>query len=160
VTPSRSKPEGSDKLLAFAVADCLYALPIEVVLEVAEADRATCVPGVQGEIAGVMNWNGDPLTLVASDLILGAETQRDDERPAVRGVLRDQILVLADRGDESPRIGLPVDRVQGLISGRTASARSTTLIVERREVGGRIVAVLDPHLLVLRAGEIIERAVA
>ena len=58
------------------------------------------------------------------------------------------------------RIGMPVDRVQGLITGRTPTARTSTLIVERREVGGRIVAILDPRVLVERAGEIIERAVA
>ncbi len=152
-------PIGSDKLLAFEVSNCLYALPIEVVLEVAEADRVTCVPGVRSDVAGVMNWNGDPLPLVASDLILCG-----GERPLTTissgNVLRDQILVLSDRGEESPRIGMPVDRVQGLITGRTSATRASTLIVERREVGGRIVAILDPRLLVERAGEIIERAVA
>jgi chemotaxis signal transduction protein len=159
VRAAPSKPEGSDKLLAFEVANALYALPIEVVLEVAEADRATCVPGVRRDVAGVMNWNGDPLTLVASDLILSGGERSEGPAEGAH-VLRDQILVLADRGDETPRIGMPVDRVQGLITGRTSNARATTLIVERREVGGRIVAVLDPRLLVERAGEIIERAVA
>lgn len=154
-----SKSEGSEKLLAFEIANALYALPIEVVLEVAEADRATCVPGLRSDVAGVMNWNGDPLTLVASDLILSGGG-RPEGPPAHPNVLRDQILVLADRGDETPRIGMPVDRVQGLITGRRSNGRATTLIVERREVGGRIVAVLDPRLLVERAGEIIERAVA
>jgi chemotaxis signal transduction protein len=159
VKRTRTTPVGSDKLLAFEVSNCLYALPIEIVLEVAEADRATCVPGIRSDVAGVMNWNGDPLPLVASDLVLCGGDPPAREGP-VGSVLRDQILVLSDRGDETPRIGLPVDRVQGLITGRTAAARTSTLIVERCEVGGRIVAILDPRLLVERAGEIIERAVA
>lgn len=156
---AQTTPAGSDKLLAFEVSNCLYALPIEIVLEVAEADRATCVPGIRSDVAGVMNWNGDPLPLVASDLVLcgGDPSGREG---AAGSVLRDQILVLSDPGDETPRIGLPVDRVQGLITGRAAATRASTLIVERREVGGRIVAILDPRQLVERAGEIIERAVA
>ena len=40
------------------------------------------------------------------------------------------------------------------------SNRSQHVVVERRPVDGRVVSVLDPHRLVARAEEIIERAVA
>lgn len=149
-----------ERLLAFEVTQGVYALPIESVLEVAEADRATCVPGVRSDIAGVMNWHGDPLPLVATELLLAAgdvdlagDASDDD-----RGVLRDQVLVLSDRGDESARLGMPVDRVVGLIEGGASPGRPTRVVAERRPVDGRVVAVLCPRLLVARAGEIIERA--
>lgn len=154
---------GTGRLLAFEVARCLYALPIESVLEVAEAERATCVPGLRTDMAGVMNWHGDPLPLVASDRLLardGAAAPVTDEEPPSCGVLREQVLVLSDRSDEAARLGIPVDRVVGLIEGRAPLGRATDLVVERRPVDGRVVAVLDPRLLVARAGDIIERAVA
>jgi chemotaxis signal transduction protein len=153
---------GTDRLLAFEVERSLYALPIASVLEVAEADRATCVPGLPTDVAGVMNWHGDPLPLVASALLLapgGAETDAAVP-PSGSGVLRQQVLVLSDRGDESARLGMPVDRVVGLVEGGAPLGRATEVVVERRPVDGRVVAVLDPRLLVARAGEIIERAVA
>jgi chemotaxis signal transduction protein len=155
---------GAGRLLAFEVARCLYALPIESVLEVAETERATCVPGLRPDMAGVMNWHGDPLPIVASDRLLdrheAAAPAADDEESPSRGVLREQVLVLSDRGDEAARLGIPVDRVVGLIEGRAALGRATELVLERRSVDGRVVAVLDPRLLVARAGDIIERAVA
>lgn len=154
------RPVDAEKLLSFEVAESLYALPIESVLEVAEADRATCVPGLSTDVAGVMNWHGDPLPLVASALLLSCE----DEAPpapsdAVRAdVLREQVLVVSDRGDESARLGMPVDRVVGLVEGSAPTGRSTSVILERRPVDGRVVAVLCPQRLVARAGDIIERA--
>ncbi|HEM45737.1 MAG TPA: chemotaxis protein CheW [Alphaproteobacteria bacterium] len=151
---------GAGRLLAFEVARCLYALPIESVLEVAEAERATCVPGLRTDMAGVMNWHGDPLPIVASDRLLARDGAAADEATPARGVLREQVLVLSDRGDEAARLGIPVDRVVGLIEGRAPLGRATDLVVERRPVDGRVVAVLDPRLLVARAGDIIERAVA
>jgi chemotaxis signal transduction protein len=164
---ARGAGRGAGRLLAFEVARSLYALPIESVLEVAEAERATCVPGLRTDMAGVMNWHGDPLPLVASDRLLARDgAAAPDEAPAAdpeppdRGVLREQVLVLSDRGDEAARLGIPVDRVVGLIEGRAPIGRATDLVVERRPVDGRVVAVLDPRLLVARAGDIIERAVA
>ena len=149
---------GTDRLLAFEVAESLYALPIESVLEVAEADKATCVPGLGPHVAGVMNWHGDPLPLVASNLLLRDDAPDGADRES--GVLREQVLVLSDRGDESPRMGMPVDRVVGLVEGGAApTGRATNVVVERRPVDGRVVAVLSPQVLVARAGEIIERAI-
>jgi len=153
----------AERLLAFEVSESLYALPIESVLEVAEADRATCVPGVRTSVAGVMNWHGDPLPLVASGPLLAADeaggaVAEDALGEDEDGVLRAQVLVVSDRGDEAARLGMPVDRVVGLIEGGASGGRPANLVAERRPVDGRIVAVLCPRLLVARAGEIIERA--
>jgi chemotaxis signal transduction protein len=156
-----------DRLLSFEVGTSAFALPIECVLEVAEADRVTCVPGISAETAGVMNWHGDPLPLIASRLLLAAAGDEADESGAsgeasavgAEGILREQILVLSDRGDESARLGMPVDRVLGLVAGGSHPARARSVVVERRPVDGRVVSVLDPQGLVARAVEVIERAV-
>jgi len=160
-------------MLTFEVGAAVYALPIEAVLEVAEADRATCVPGIPSNIAGVMNLHGDPLPLVASGLLLAAgeeaEVAEDVEAESApvdaptadvedRGVLRAHVLVVSDRSEEAGLLGMAVDRVLGLVDGWPRSARSQDLVVERRPVEGRVVSVLDPHKLVARAEEIIERA--
>jgi chemotaxis signal transduction protein len=164
-----------DRLLTFEVASAVYGLPISVVLEVAEADRATCVPGLPLELVAVMNWHGDALPLVASEELLaglGEDSGGDDELPvdlasdeaAVADVghgaiLKEQILVVSDGGDESAALGMPVDRVIGLVNGTSRSSRSANVVAERRSVDGRVVHVLDPCRLVARAGELIERAV-
>jgi chemotaxis signal transduction protein len=162
----------TDRILTFEVGDAVFALPIEAVLEVAEADRATCVPGIPANVAAVMNWNGDPLPLVASHLLLaGSDPEEPHTRPSAestpvdeqtadeenQGVLLAQVLVISDRDDEAGRLGMPVDRVLGLVDGRPKAAHSQNLVVERRPVEGRVVSVLDPHRLVARAEEIIER---
>jgi len=160
VSAERDAAPDSERMLAFEVANNVYALPIEAVLEVAEADRATCVPGVPPEAAGVMNWHGDPLPLVSTELLLGIDesAEETDAHQALEPVLRGQVLVLSDRGDESARLGMPVDRVVGLIEGGAGTGRATRVVAERRSVDGRVVAVICPRMLVDRAGEIIERA--
>jgi len=150
----------TERLLAFEVAGGLYALPIEAVLEVAEVESATCVPGIGTHVAGVMNWHGDPLPVVASEPLLASGDPAIDGAEISDGgsVLREQVLVLSDRGDEAARLGMPVDRVAGLIEGGAPLGRSSEVVVERRPVDGRVVAVLDPRQLVARAGDIIGRA--
>ncbi len=159
-------PSG-DRLLTFEVAGAAYALPIAAVLEVVEADRATCVPGLPQDLAAVMNWHGDALPLVASSPLLEG-TEPDGTSPVAEDVAADaggpsilkaQVLVVSDRSIESARLGMPVDRVLGLVDGRAKPNRSQSVVVERRPVDGRVVSVLDPRRLVARAEEIIERAV-
>ena len=59
-------------------------------------------------------------------------------------------------------MGLPVDRVIGLVDGgpRPDGVAAGTLVVERRPVDGRIVHILDPAALVVRGEEVIESATA
>jgi chemotaxis signal transduction protein len=168
--PGESPIANADRLLTFEVGASLYALPIESVLEVAEADRLTCVPGVSERVAGVMNWHGDPLPIVASRLLLTGGGTNDPEDLRMPGptvgdegmapILREQVLVVSDRAEEAGRLGMSVDRVVGLVEGRAGPVRSQHVVVERRPMDGRVVSVLDPHRLVARAEEIIERAVA
>ena len=72
------------------------------------------------------------------------------------GILREQVLVLSDRGDESARLGMPVDRIVGLVDGAAASSPGADPVAERRSIDGRVVFVLDPRRLVARAAEAIE----
>ena len=75
----------------------------------------------------------------------------------------EHVLVVSDRGDESARLGLPVDRVLGLVDGLPRSPSRDEapgeLVVERRPVEGRLVNVLDARALVARAQRVIEDAV-
>jgi chemotaxis signal transduction protein len=170
-----SHAAGVDRLLTFEVAAVVYGLPISVVLEVTEADRATCVPGLPTELVAVMNWHGDALPLVNSEqLLAGVNEESPDEDSEVvdsvsasadiadveeGAILKEQILVVSDGGDESAALGMPVDRVIGLVNGTSRSSRSTNVVAERRSVDGRVVHVLDPRRLVARAEELIERVV-
>ena len=58
------------------------------------------------------------------------------------------------------RMGMPVDRVIGLVDLELGDGRSASgeLVVDRRPIDGRIVHILDPVALVARAEEVIEDA--
>ena len=74
-------------------------------------------------------------------------------------VCQDEYLVVADKPGSLARLGMPVDRVIGLVPGQGFDARKGEgLIVERRPVDGRIVHILDPAALVARGAEVIESA--
>jgi len=152
---------GGDRMLSFEVEAIVYAMPIAAILEVAETDRVTCVPGLPPSLAGVMNWQGDALPIVASLRLLLEEEARTrcTDSPDREAIAREQVLVLSNRSGESARMGLPVDRVVGLVDGTAARGRSASPVVERRQVGGRVISVLDPKRLLARAEEMIERAV-
>ena len=57
-------------------------------------------------------------------------------------------------------MGIPVDRVIGLIDGAVEQTlrQAGQMIVERRPFEGRLVHVLDPEALVARGEEVIENA--
>jgi chemotaxis signal transduction protein len=152
-------------MLTFEVAGAVYGLPIDSVLEVAEASGITCVPSLPGAFGGVMNWHGDALPIVASRLLLVEAGRGHDSAPVSgeaadeRISVREHVLVVSDRRDDSARMGIPIDRVLGLVDGVTVRGRPQGLVVERRPVDGRVVSVLDPRRLVERAEQVIEEAV-
>jgi len=144
-----SEAAGQDeRLLTFEVAGSVYAIPISGVLEVADVGEIACIPTVEPSVAGVVNHHGDALPVIrrASLLDLEASDLADPQH----------ILVISDRSTNSARLGLPVDRVLGLVPGSGAVARGAGPIAERRTIGGRVASVLDPQRLVSRAGEVIE----
>ena len=153
---------GEYRLLTFVFEDVQYALPIAWVVEVAEKDRVTSVPSLALPVGGVMNWHGEALPLVATELLLGRDRDEAGATPfgaaTTVGYAQEQILVLSGEPGSTARIGVPVDRVLGLIDGMSDTPRSAgrELVIERRPVDGRIVHILDPATLVNRGGEVIE----
>ena len=164
MTSSANFGDGGDRLLMFVFDDVRYALPIAWVVEVAEKDRVTGVPSLLLPIGGVMNWHGEALPLVATELLLGRDRGEAGATPfgaaTTVGYAQDQVLVVAEKPGSVARLGMPVDRVIGLVAGQGYDVRNKGdgLVVERRPVDGRIVHILDPVALVARGAEVIESA--
>lgn len=146
-----SAPE-TDRLLTFEIGTSLFALPIEGVHEVAEMTELACIPTLPRDVAGVINYRGDALPVVARERLL---------QPG-EGALAEpeHVLVISDRPSSPPCLGLNVDRVLGLVDGERARARGSDPVVERRPMDGRVGHILDPARLVARARKVIEDALA
>jgi hypothetical protein len=148
VNPAYAAAQGDERLLAFEIGAALFALPIHGVIEVAELRGAACIPTVPPRVAQVVNFRGDALPLVAGERLLPLADAAAQERLSV--------LVLSDRATPVPRLGLPVDRVLGLVEGAGAKATGRDPVAERRPWRGRLMHVVDPARLVARAQEIIQ----
>lgn len=158
-----SEPE-TQRWLLFEIAGHVYGLPIGAILEVAEAGALCGVPALPNSLAGVMNWHGEALPLVAPRVLI--EAAADAEGGAVppckaaraRSLTAEQVLVISDRRGEVPRLGIPIDSVLGITDGSVwiAPGKGSGVVVERRSIDGRVVSVLDRRRLVARAREAIE----
>lgn len=141
-----------EKLVTFEVGGGVFALPICDVLEVVEVGRAALVPTLPREVGGVVNHHGDALPVLASGALFEASG-------AAPGRPR-HLLVLAGRpGDAAGKLGLPVDRILGIVPGRAGATRDPSGVVERRPMDGRVVSILDTRRLLERAAATIARAV-
>lgn len=136
------------RLVLFEVGGGAYALPISDVIEVTEWAPLAAIPTLPAAMAGVINHHGDALPIVARDVLL--EEPVDGARP-------EHVLVLGVAGAEAGRLGVPVDRVLGLVDVPAGPPASDGLVVERRPLRGRIVAVLDAARLLERAERVIEQ---
>ena len=136
------------RLVLFEVGGGAYALPIADVIEVTEWSQLAAIPTLPVGVAGVINHHGDALPIVARDALL--------EEPAT-GSRPEHVLVLGAPGGQSGRLGVPVDRVLGLVDAPAGPPASDGLVVERRPLRGRIVAVLDAARLLERAERVIEQ---
>ncbi len=138
------------RLLTFEVGGATYALPIAGVLEVVEVGPLACVPTLPLQVAGVFNHHGDALPVIDRAMLLdqGAAALPEPQ----------QVLVICGARPDGGRLGLPVDRVLGLVEGRGASAPGPGLVAERRSLQGRVLCVLEPEELVARARQVIERS--
>ena len=155
----------AERLLTFEVRSAVYALPIAEVHEVAEVRRICCVPRISPASDGEMNWHGDALPVVSAELLL--ELSEDEQGDAaVSAAAPDEpgsalagqhVLVVSARDDEPALLGVPIDRVIGLVDGSRRIRGGAQLVVERRQMEGRVVSILDPYRLVERATEVIAR---
>lgn len=147
--PARA-PGLDERLLTFEVADSVYALPIACVVEVTEAEPLSSIPTVQADVAGMMNHHGDALPVLCREALLDLG---DAELPEPA-----HVLVITPRPTGGALLGMPVDRIVGLVDGAGARSPGADPVAERRPIDGRVVFVLDPQRLVARAGETIERS--
>ena len=154
MSPLAHGPDG-DRLLVFEIQDALYALPIDGILEVGDAEDLYCIPTVAPGVAEVINHHGDALPVVHRADLLGLQEEGRD-RDSASG---SPVLVISDRRSSAAKLGLLVDRVIGLEKGKAAQSRGSDLVAERRELGGRIASILDPSRLVDRAQQLIDHAV-
>jgi len=136
------------RLVLFEVGGTAYALPIADVIEVAEWSQLAAIPTLSVGVAGVVNHHGDALPIVARDALL---------EESATGTPPEHVLVLGAPGGQSGRLGVPVDRVLGLVDAPAGPPASDGLVVERRPLRGRIVAVLDAARLLERAQRVIEQ---
>jgi purine-binding chemotaxis protein CheW len=137
-----------DRLLTFEVAGDFYAIPIAGVLEVADAKRLTCIPTLPTSVGGVINYHGDALPVLNGSSLFEIDESELGESGS--------ILVISGRVGESARLGIPIDRVLGLVDGAAAATSGAKAVAERRSIQGRVASVLDPQRLVSQAREVIE----
>jgi chemotaxis signal transduction protein len=140
----------AERLLTFEVGASLYAMPIAGVIEVAEVGCLACIPSLPLHIGGVVNHRGDALPVLRRSSLLEVD---EADLPAPN-----HVLVVTDRPTGGACLGLPVDRVVGLVDGGAAVARGPDPVAERRPIDGRVASVLDPARLIARAREVIERS--
>ena len=136
-----------DRLLTFEVAGDFYAIPIAGVLEVADAGRVTCIPTLPTSMGGVINYHGDALPVLNCSSLFDV----NDSELCEPG----SILVISERMGESARLGIPIDRVLGLVDGAAAAMSGAKAVAERRSIQGRVASVLDPQRLVSQARDVI-----
>jgi chemotaxis signal transduction protein len=165
----------SQRLLLFELAGHVYGLPISGILEVFEASEPCGVPTLPATLAGVMNWHGEALPVVAPGVVVADidsepidPTQAEPEHGERVGAATtmaarmQQVLVIADRDSELPKLGLMIDAVLGLVdaTGRVHPGAATSVVFERRSIAGRGGSVLDPRARVARARSAIEEMAA
>ena len=141
----------TERLLTFEVAAHVYAVPIGDVAEVTDLADIAVVPTLPLRVGGVMNHHGDALPVVHRHILF--ETGEADLADP------EHVLVLEPSGEERGGLGVPVDRILGLVDGSGGTARGEDAVVERRPMEGRVVSVLDTRRLVQRAVEAIEKSV-
>jgi chemotaxis-related protein WspB len=136
-----------DRLLVFEVGETAFALPIAEVLEVTEVGRVHAVPSLPSRVAGVVNHHGDALPVVERNVLFEASGAGPAEH----------LLVLSG-GEAHGNLGVPVDRIRGLVAGGAAAPAPVGGGPERRALTGRVVSILDTRRLLARAAAAIARA--
>lgn len=142
--------EATERLLIFEVAGAVYAFAIQDVLEVSEVEPIVGVPMLSNVIGGVMHHHGDALPVLRRSALFdltGAE-----ERAA-----QHVLVLLGHSEDASGVLGVPVDRVLGIVDSPVPIRRHGEFIAERFTLDNRLVHVLDTSCVLMRAQEIINQ---
>ena len=141
-----------ERLLTFEVAGAVHAIPIACVVEVCEPAPLACIPTLSPATAAVMNHHGDALPVLNPASILEVDETRLPEPT--------QVLVICAQPTGGACLGLPVDRIVGIVDGAGLASRGRGPVTERRPIDGRVACVLDPARLLGRAEEVIETSLA
>ena len=147
MSPAARETQADQRLLTFEVAGSIYALPITGVLEVMEPAEVASIPTLPRAVGGVINYHGDALPVLLPCHVLGTPPAE----PSALG----NVLVVTDRATDSARLGLPIDRVLGLVAGMVSSGAGEDAVADRRSIDGRVAHLIDPQRLVARAKEVI-----
>jgi chemotaxis signal transduction protein len=96
----------------------------------------------------VINHHGDALPVINCASLFDVNEAEIGE-PGI-------ILVIGGGTGETAQLGIPVDRVLGLVDGAAAAMPGAKAVAERRSIQGRVANVLDPERLVSQARNVIE----
>ncbi len=142
-----SEADRVTRLILFEVGGAPYALPIADVLEVRERGEHIAIPSLPAGIASVINHHGDALPVIAAEALFEASEALDPP---------EHLLVLTARDREAGQLGLPVDRVLGLVDAPLGAGATGSWIRERVALRGRVVGVLDVERTLDRAEQIFQ----
>ena len=129
MSDATAAPRTEQRLLTFKIGGAVHALPIACVVEVCEVAPLACIPTLEPEKASVMNHHGDALPVLRPPSLLQVDDAYLPEPTLV--------LVVTPRPSGGPRLGLPVDRIVGLVDGAGATSRDGALVAERRPIDGQ-----------------------
>lgn len=141
--------EVTERWLTFEVGGSPFALPILEVFEVAEPGRTSPVPSLPRSVGGVMHYHGDALPVVTATALLEADPSGPPQN----------VVVVADRSGDAPRLGFSVDRVLGLVDVPVLDARADAAVAAQVCLDDRLTAMLDANRLCERAAELVAGAV-
>lgn len=156
----------AQRLLRFELAGQVYGLPIGAIFEVVEAGEVCGVPTLPSGLAGVMNWHGEALPVVAPGVLVCEANDAVELPEAPRDVTvarrTQQVLVISDCSGDAPKLGLPVDAVRGLAdaSNDVCADAGTWGGAAQASFADAGVRVLDPGRLVARARMAIDEMAA
>ncbi len=103
-TSTESDPQGTRQFLTFALADVMYALPVETVKEIRGYSAVTAVPGAAPYVLGVMNLRGQVIPVMDLRSRFGMESKERD---------RFTVIVLVQLGARV--VGIVVDAVSDVL---------------------------------------------
>ena len=101
-------------------------------------------------LGGVMHYHGDALPIVSPSALLDVAVEE--------GAVPEHVVVVAADGGDTPRLGLPVGRVLGLVNAPPPATRQPEPVTARLPVEGRVVGILDAQHLCDRAAELVARS--
>ncbi len=122
-------PRSQGKYIIFSLAEARYAVPINQVVEVGEAQRITPVPNVPDWVMGVTNLRGDIISVVDCGAFLDLHDKITPEMSCMC-VVRNKKLNLTT--------SLMVDRIEGMLN-----LTEDLIVLPQASLGDRLIPYLQ-----------------